>query len=261
MHGPETATGAVILAAGRGSRMSGGEAKPARRLLGVPLVRRVVNAARGAGAEPIVVVVAPGEAGGAEVRKAAGDGVVFVVQERPLGTGDAALAARVALGGFAGRLFLLVGDAPAVRPEELRGLAEHHETRNAALTFASAVYDETPPYGRIVRDSAGRIFGIIEEADATEAQRALREVITSQYLVEAPLLWELLALLRPKPRSGEKNLTDIVRLAVMRRLVVEAWRAPEPERLLGVNTAEELERMAGRMKGERALEAPEPAGR
>lgn len=230
---------AVILAAGKGVRLGAGLRKPARPMGGKPLVRWVVDACLAAGAEPVVVIVPPDSEDGKPVRQAVEPDAIPVVQDNPRGTGHALLQARKHLHLWRGDIVVLVGDAPAVHEPLIRSLLEHHRATNAAITFASGVYDPTPPYGRVLRDATGRVTGIVEEKEATPLQREIKEVITSQFVFRGELLWPLLERVKASPVTGEVQLTDVISIAARSSLAIEAWPCPEPERLLGVNTPEE----------------------
>ena len=228
----------VILAAGEGKRMRSKTPKVLQPLLGRPMVAYPVAAAKESGAERVVVVVGHG----AEAVKAAlsGAGVEFAHQERPLGTAHALAQAEGVLKGFPGAVVVTSGDAPLVRGETLRSLVWALEEAGgrgmALLTF-------TPPdptgYGRVVRDEAGRVVGIVEEKDASEEEKAIREVNAGVYAFDEHV-WELLKEVKNDNAQGEYYLPDLVALYLKRGLPVVAVPAGDASELLGANDKAQL---------------------
>lgn len=229
---------AVILAAGKGTRMKADLPKVVHEVGGRPMVCAVVDACRAAGCDPVVAVVGYRHE---LVRGAlAGAGVRFALQEPQLGTGHAVQCADGELGGFAGDLFVLCGDGPLIRPETLATLLERHRSTGASATLATAIIDDPTGYGRIVRDGDGRFRGIVEHRNATTAQRAIREVNPSYYCFRRPDLMEALRNVPRNDASGEYYLTDVLGLLLARGRRVEVVPSVPPEDVLSINTPEEL---------------------
>jgi bifunctional UDP-N-acetylglucosamine pyrophosphorylase / glucosamine-1-phosphate N-acetyltransferase len=204
-------------------------------LLGKRLVDWVIDAARALGPEPLVVVTSP-----ATQDAIAGDGITVAVQPEARGTGDAIAAARAALDGFEGDVLVLSGDSPLLTPELLEGLiAKHRESRAAAtvLTFEPV---RPLPYGRILRDDEGNVRAIVEEGDATEQERAIRELNSSTYVFDARELWGALDALKPDNVQGELYLTDTVRALAEAGKPVATYKSDDPEAPVGINTRVEL---------------------
>jgi len=241
-----TAITAVILAAGKGTRMRSERPKVLHEICGRSLLSLVIRAARGAGADEIVVVVGHGRE--RVERSIAASDVRFAVQDPPRGTGDALLAAREAVGTRPRTLLLLYGDVPLMRPATLRELLERHRARDSRMTVLSARVEDPTGYGRILRDERREIKGIREELDASAAERALREVNTGIYAFESPGVFSVLEALEPNPRKGEIYLTDAV--AAIRGkgggvCVVEGTEATE---FAGVNGRADLARAAAALR-------------
>jgi len=232
-------TAAVILAAGKGTRMKTDAPKVLVALRGEPMVRHVIEACRGAGVGRIILVVG---AGAADVEAALGPEFEYAIQEEQIGTAHALMTARPALREFDGDLFVLPGDAPFVTPDLLAGLLAAHRASGADATIATVVWETPPPYGRVVRDASGRILRIVEEWDATAGIKAIKETCTSHYVFKAGIVLPLLDAVRNDNAKREYYLTDIVEVLAGRGRRVETFRVGDPKLILGINTLEELER-------------------
>src|SRR5438093_9621790 len=223
---------AVVMAAGLGTRMKSALPKHLHPLLGRRLVDWVVEAVRPLEPDPLVVVLSPEAAGEVE-------GVSVAVQERPLGTGDSLRAARSTVGD-AGTVLVVSGDHPRISSELLGRLVGEHRSAGATATVLSFEPADSRAYGRIVRGEGGRLEAIVEDADADEGQRALREVNSSIYVFEAGKLWPVLGRIEPANAQGELYLTDAVRLLVEGGEEVVVFKAPDADEVEGVNTRAEL---------------------
>ena len=221
---------AVVMAAGLGTRMKSATPKHLHPLLGRPLVDWVVEAVRPLGADPLVVVLSPEAAD-------ALDSVTVAVQQQPLGTGDSLRAARESVGD-AKTVLVVSGDHPRITSDLLAQLVGEHGS--AAATVLSFEPPDARAYGRIVRDGAGRLKAIVEDADADDAQRAIGEVNSSIYVFEADKLWPVLERIEPANAQGELYLTDAVRLLVEEGEEVVVFKAPDADEVEGVNTRAEL---------------------
>jgi len=226
------------MAAGQGTRMRSSSPKHLHPLLGRPLVAWAVEAARSLAPSPLVVVTSP------ESREALaetlGGGVTLAVQPDPRGTGDAVATARDALDGFDGDILVLSGDAPLLTPDELRGLLDTHRGEGAAVTLLTFEPLRPLPYGRVLRDEDGHVRRIVEEGDASEDERAIRELNSSTYVFGAGALWEALDRVEPDNSQGELYLTDAVSHLVEAGQPAAAYRAQDPTVGEGVNTRVDL---------------------
>jgi bifunctional UDP-N-acetylglucosamine pyrophosphorylase/glucosamine-1-phosphate N-acetyltransferase len=230
---------AIILAAGHGKRMKSDRAKVLHEVCGRPMIRYVVEAARGAGARTIVVVV--GYA--AEQVRACLENepdVRFANQERQLGTGDAVRVCRDVLGDYRGPALVLVGDEPLLRPQPLADLLARQRADQAACLLGTAVLPDPTGFGRILRDSAGRFLRIVEQRDCTPEERAIREVNPSCYVFDLPGLWDALDRIDTRNAQGEYYLTDAPALLQDLGRKVVALNVLEPDDVLGVNTRQHL---------------------
>ena len=221
------------MAGGLGTRMRSAVPKHLHPLLGRRVVDWVIGSAREAGAEPLVVVASQ------ETQRAYED-VVVAVQEQPLGTGNAVASARGVLEGFSGRVLVLDAAAPLLTADHLSALVAEHERQEAAVTILTIEPNRPLPYGRIIRGPDGGVEAIVEERDASDAQRAIRELNSSIYVFEAPSLWDALAKLDARNAQGELYLTDTIAHIVAAGGRAAAWPCPEPLAALGINTRAEL---------------------
>jgi bifunctional UDP-N-acetylglucosamine pyrophosphorylase/glucosamine-1-phosphate N-acetyltransferase len=224
---------AVVMAAGIGTRMKSATPKHLHPLLGRRMVDWVVEAARGAGVERLVVVASPQSAGLLE-------DVEVAVQEEPLGTGDAVRSARAALEGFGGDVLVLNGDVPALRPATISALIDTHREVAAAATVLSFEPADPGAYGRIVRGGDGRLARIVEAGDASPEELALGEVNSGIYVFRAEKLWPALERLEPQNAQGELYVTDTLGLLVADGEPCAVQLADDPLEAEGVNTRAEL---------------------
>ena len=195
------------MAAGIGTRMKSATPKHLHPLLGRRMVDWVVEAARAGGVERIVVVASPQTSGLL-------DGVEVAVQEKPLGTGDAVRSARAAFEDFSGDVLVLNGDVPALRAETIRAHVEAQRDARAAATVLSFEPADPGAYGRIVRDGDGRLARIVEAADASAEETAVREVNSGIYVFRSEKLWPALERLDAHNAQGELYITDTLGLLV-----------------------------------------------
>jgi len=196
--------------------------------------------------DPLVVVCSPGTKD--ELEGTLPEGSTLAVQGEPRGTGDAVAAARAALDGFDGDVFILDGAAPLLTSELLQALLDEHRGSGASVTVLSIQPDEPLPYGRIVRDETGSLRAIVEEKDASPEERAIRELNTSIYVFRAGDLWPALEKLDPANAQGELYLTDVVRNLVEAGRGAAVYRAPVAEMGVGVNTRAELAEAASELR-------------
>lgn len=226
---------AVILAAGKGVRMRSGLSKVLHKICGKELVRHVVDSAKAAGYDRIVVIVSPSNE--APVRDLLGDFVEYAVQAEMLGTGHAVLQAKELLRDVE-TVAVLNGDVPLVRPETLHCLRERHEAEGACATLLTANSD-TPGLGRVVRDSTGTITEIIEDQDADEQVKTIGEVNVGSYCFNGPWLWEALGAVEPSD-SGEYYLPAVIGMAVEQGMPPESIEVDDPAEALGINDRVQL---------------------
>ncbi|MCH8005482.1 MAG: NTP transferase domain-containing protein [Planctomycetes bacterium] len=236
----ERSLAAVILAAGRGTRMPGDVPKVVCEVAGRPMVRWVVEAVRRAGVKPIVLVVGHNAQEVCRVFRGDDGDIIYARQESQRGTADAIASARSALSGLGGDLLVLAADGPLIRTSTIRRLVEHHRRTGAAATLATARIDDPTGYGRILRDRGGRFHAIVEHTDASADERAICEVYPSYACFDTAMLFDEVARLKPDAGSNEYRITDVPASLRARGLRVELLNGIPPEDVLSINTPQQL---------------------
>lgn len=228
---------AVILAAGKGTRMKSDLPKVVHRIHGKCLVDYVIEAARGAGARDICLVV--GYKQDVVCDSIAHTDVAFVLQPEQLGTGHAVMCAREFLGD-GGTTMILFGDTPLITADTLNHLADCHRQQQNAVTVLSAHVDDPTGYGRIIRDANGNFVKSVEHKDANEEERKSDEINSGMYLFDTRELREALDELKPNNAQGEYYLPDTLELIKAKGLSVDAFCLDSPEDITGINDQAQL---------------------
>ena len=234
------------MAAGLGTRMRSRRPKHLHELLGRRMLDWALDAVLPLEPAPLVVVVSPETR--EELDGTLPEGVALALQAEPRGTGDAVAAALGALDGFEGDVLVVPGDSPLLAPELVREVVETQRREGAAVTLLSIETEKPLAYGRIVRDGEGRVRRIVEEGDATEEERAIRELNASVYVFAAADLRDALARLEPDNAQGELYLTDTVRLLAEAGRPVAVVRTGDVDSAQGVNTRVELAEAAAALR-------------
>ncbi|WP_417917086.1 bifunctional N-acetylglucosamine-1-phosphate uridyltransferase/glucosamine-1-phosphate acetyltransferase [Candidatus Electronema sp. JC] len=230
-------TAAVILAAGKGTRMNSAKAKVLHELFFKPMLHHVLDAVTAAGIARQAVVV--GHQREAVLASLAAYQISPVVQEEQLGTGHAVLCAETACAD-ADLVMILCGDTPLIRPETLQAMLRQHQERGADLTLMTTELDNPFGYGRIISGTDGQVLRIVEEKDADEAERAVREINAGIYLADRSFLFAALRQVGRNNSQGEVYLTDIVGIAVREGRRAEKFVHRPAIDVLGVNSRVEL---------------------
>lgn len=230
---------AVVLAAGKGTRMTSELPKVLVPVSGRPMLRYVLDALRDAGVGRIVVVVGfRAELVQAELADV--PDVEFALQADQLGTGHAVMMAREAMAGHRGPVVVVAGDSPMLQADSVRTLLAEFDRRGAACLLGIVQKDNPTGYGRIVRNDAGQFIGIVEEKDASPEQKAIREINVSTYVFAAgELLWAL-ERLRADNSQREYYITDCPAILLAAGKQVEALAVLQPCEALSINSVDEL---------------------
>ncbi|HKI82860.1 MAG TPA: NTP transferase domain-containing protein [Candidatus Krumholzibacteria bacterium] len=234
------ATFAVVLAAGKGTRMKSDKAKVLHELADRPMLSHVLSALEELGVEETVVVVGHQADAVSEICRE--HAVQTVLQSEQLGTGHAVEQARPVLEGREGLTLILSGDVPLLRARTLRGLEEAVRKDGAAACVLTAITEDASGYGRILRGAKREILGIVEEKDASEEQRRITEYNTGTYCFKNALLWPLIRQLDTDNAQGEFYLTDLIALLVRSGERVQGVVCEDEREVQGVNTLEDLAR-------------------
>lgn len=239
---------AVVLAAGKGTRMKSELPKVLCPVVGRPMIHFVLDALEKAGIHRQIVVVGHQADSVREELRGRGGGVEFVVQREQLGTGHAVQVCREALETQSGPTFVVAGDSPLMQPSSLNKLLEHFMETSPALLLGTLLKEDPSGLGRIVRDGSGQFLGIVEHKDATAEQRQIREVNMSTYLFQTPDLLESLGQLSNNNAQSEYYLTDCAALLREAGRPVEALPVLEECESLSINDVDELKMVDEKMR-------------
>ncbi|UYV13596.1 MAG: NTP transferase domain-containing protein [Phycisphaera sp.] len=233
---------AIILAAGKGTRMGSDLPKVVHPVGGRPMVSIVAEACHAVGCTPIVAVVGHGREHVERALVDASGDIRYALQAEQLGTGHAVLAAESELNDASpdSDVLVLCGDGPLIRDDTIRTLLDTHRKANAAATLATAAVDDPTGYGRVVRDAKGRFARIVEQKNATADELAIREINPSYYCFKLGPLMDALRNVERNPKTGEYYLTDVPALLLAGGARVEVVEAVPAEDVLSINTPEQL---------------------
>jgi len=230
----------IILAAGKGTRMRSDLAKVLHYICGKPMLFYPLELARNAGSEIIVAVV--GHQSDIIRKKVKDRDIIFVEQKEQLGTGHAILQTRDVLKDFEGDILILCGDVPLLLPSTIEALIGCHLTNNATVTVMTTLLDDPVGYGRIVKGRGDNILKIVEERDATDEEKRIKEINSGIYCVKSGFLLDAVARIGNENAQGEYYLTDILEIAVRKKYKAISFVIDDSLEVMGINTIEDLER-------------------
>lgn len=228
---------ALVLAAGKGTRMKSRLPKVLHKVGGKAMVERVLDTVNAVGVDRSVVIVG---FGGEEVRAYLGDRCEYVTQAEQKGTGHAVREAKPVLGDFDGTIVLMCGDTPLVTEDTIKALLNEHATTGAAATVLTAHMENPTGYGRIIRDEEGKVLRIVEQKDGTPDELAVQEINTGMYAFDSQKLWPCLTQLSDDNAQGELYITDVVGILVNAGERVSAYMTMDEDESLGVNSRVQL---------------------
>lgn len=229
----------LIMAAGKGTRMNSNKSKLIHKIYDKELVRRVVDLAKKIGSDEIVAVVGHLKE---QVQEVLGDEVNYAFQDELLGTGHAVMQAKPFLKGKKGKVVILYGDVPIIRPETLKNLISKSIKNKEYATLLTAIYENPTGYGRIIRDEGGNIKGIVEEKDADPLQKKhIKEINSGIYCFDIEELLNAIDKIKPNNAQGEYYLTDVIKIMNDEGLKTGAVIVEDNTEILGVNDRAQLE--------------------
>lgn len=223
---------AIILAAGKGTRMKSKLYKVLHQVCGKSMVEHVLEQLQAAKIKNIVTVVG---FGADTVKEALGERTHFALQKQQLGTGHAVMQAKDLLGNSEGETIVVSGDTPLLTAETFQKLCEYHEQRHSAATILTSTAPDPTGYGRIIRNDVGIVERIVEQKDATEEEKAIKEINTGVYCFDNRKLFAALKLLKNDNAQGEYYLTDVIGILKKQGEIVTAYRDDDFDETMGVN--------------------------
>jgi len=228
----------VILAAGEGTRMKSDLAKVLHPLDGRPMIHYVVELSLSLGAKRTIVVV--GHQGERVKQALKGYPLEFAYQREQLGTGHAVFQTEPHLRNFDGDVLILYGDVPLLTKRTIWRLINLHWRSASAATLLTAELDDPSGYGRIIRNGVAYVERIVEDGDASEEERKVREVNTGTYIFQRAPLFSALTKITPDNKQGEYYLTDVIGVLRGEGFAVSALKTEDFDETRGVNTIEQL---------------------
>lgn len=229
---------AIVMAAGKGTRMKSKKSKLVQKIYGKEVVKRAVENAEKAGIKDIVAIVGYKKE---EVMEVLGEDIKYAFQEQMLGTGHAVMQATKYLEGKKGKVLVLNGDVPILRPETLNRLLNKSIENKESATLLTAIYDNPTGYGRIVRDEGGNIEAIVEEKDTNDMQKLINEINAGIYCFDIEGLLSALKEIKPNNAQGEYYLTDVIKIMNDKGLKTGAVIVEDNTEILGINDRIQLE--------------------
>ncbi|MDI2585679.1 bifunctional UDP-N-acetylglucosamine diphosphorylase/glucosamine-1-phosphate N-acetyltransferase GlmU [Psychrobacillus sp. NEAU-3TGS] len=227
-----TNTFAVVLAAGKGTRMKSNLYKVLHPVCGKPMVEHVIDNMEKLGVEKIVTVVGHG----AEVvQSELGNRSEYVLQAEQLGTAHAVLQAETTLADLSGTTIVICGDTPLITAETMRELLNHHKQTGAKATILTAIATDPAGYGRIIRAEGGNVKSIVEQKDASAEEQLVNEINSGTYCFDNEALFKSLKLVKNENAQGEYYLPDVIEILQKEGEVVSAFAAKDFDEILGIN--------------------------
>ena len=223
---------AVILAAGKGTRMQSKLYKVLHKVCDRTMVELVLDSLNDLEMQEVITVVGHGAE---RVKEVLGDRTKFVLQAEQLGTAHAVKVAKDELKDKDGTTIVMYGDTPLIRPETINSMLDHHENTNAKATVLTAIADDPFAYGRIIRDVNGKLVKIVEEKDATEQEKKIKEINSGIYCFDNKLLFEMLEKVKNDNNQGEYYLPDVLALIREQKEIIETYLCEDFDETFGVN--------------------------
>lgn len=229
---------AIVMAAGKGTRMKSNKSKLVHKIYGKEIIRRAVENAKRAGINEVITVVGYQKE---QIEEVLGDSVKYAIQEEQLGTGHAVIQASKFLEGKRGKVLVLNGDHPIMRPDTLRNLVDESTRRGESATILTMVHDKIIPYGKIIHDCDGNIKEIVEHKDCTQEQLQIKEVNLGMYCFDIQELLKAMQELKNDNAQKEYYLTDVIKIMYDKGLKTGSIVVSDNAEVLGINDRMDLE--------------------
>lgn len=226
----------LILAAGKGTRMKSDMPKVIHKVNGVPMITKIIDTLSGLNPEENILILGHKKE---EVLKVVGENCDYVLQTEQLGTGHAVIQAKEKLEGYDGDVMILCGDTPLLRESTLKSLYEYHKESGAVTTILTSIYENPFGYGRIVKED-GLVKAIVEEKEASEEIKKIKEVNAGVYCFNSKELFKALDKIDNNNEKGEYYLTDVIGIQVSENKKVQSFILEDKMEILGVNSKVEL---------------------
>ena len=223
---------AIILAAGKGTRMQSKLYKVLHKVCDRTMVELVLDSLSDLEMQEVITVVGHGAE---RVKEVLGDRTKFVLQAEQLGTAHAVKVAKDELRDKEGTTIVMYGDTPLIRSETINSMLDHHENTNAKATVLTAIAGDPFAYGRIIRDVNGKLVKIVEEKDATEQEKKIKEINSGIYCFDNKLLFEMLEKVKNDNKQGEYYLPDVLGLIREQKEIIETYLCEDFDETFGVN--------------------------
>lgn len=226
----------LILAAGKGTRMKSNIPKIIHKVNGTPMISKIINVLNSLNPEENILILGYKKE---EVLKVVGEDSSYVLQNEQLGTGHAVMQAKEKLKNYDGDVMILCGDTPLLKAETLKSLYDFHKSTNATTTILTSIYENPFGYGRIVKED-GLVKAIVEEKEATQEIKKIKEVNAGVYCFNAQELFKALDKIDNNNEKGEYYLTDVIGIQVKEDKKVQSFILEDSQEILGVNSKVEL---------------------
>ena len=227
----------IVLAAGKGVRMKSQIPKVLHPVCGRPMIQYVFAIAKSLGSLRTYVILGHKNT---LVQKELGKDATIVIQKKLLGTADALKSAQHHFRGYRGDILVLSGDTPLLDKETIQRLVEKHQDSKAVCTILTTLTNQPQGYGRIIRDSQGRVVAIQEELEVTAQQKEINEINVGAYCFQSDALFETIKAIRLNQKKKEYYLTDVIGLFAESNSAIETVKSGDPNEALGINTREDL---------------------
>lgn len=226
----------LILAAGKGTRMKSDMPKVIHKVNGIPMITKIIDTLSGLNPEENILILGHKKE---EVLKVVGENCDYVLQTEQLGTGHAVIQAKEKLEGYDGDVMILCGDTPLLRESTLKSLYEYHKESGAVTTILTSIYENPFGYGRIVKED-GLVKAIVEEKEASEEIKKIKEVNAGVYCFNSKELFKALDKIDNNNEKGEYYLTDVIGIQVSENKKVQSFILEDKMEILGINSKVEL---------------------